>query len=66
MLKRYKRKMYLGLLIIAIGAVILALTGERTGSLGIIFIAIGGLLTVSALKKRNAKTKPYKDTGQEE
>lgn len=55
----YKRTLFIGIVVIALGVVISTTLSESVGSLGTVFIAIGGLLFISGMsrmKKRDETT----------
>ena len=54
--RRYKRIFFLSLVCFALGAVFNVTLKEQTGSLGTVFIALGGLFLISSMaakKKSN-------------
>lgn len=59
-MERYKKIGYFGILIIALGINLSTIYGEKFGALGIVFIAIGGLLFIAAM---NEKKKSDKENG---
>ena len=48
----YKRIFFIGLVVIALGIVFSTTLSERLGSLGIVFIALGGLLFVASMSRK--------------
>ena len=48
----YKKIFFIGIIIISLGIVLSTTLNEILGSLGIVFIAIGGLLFIVAMKKK--------------
>ncbi len=52
-LASYKKIWFIGIIIIALGIVISTTMSKQLGSLGIVFIAIGGFLFIVSLKKKN-------------
>jgi uncharacterized membrane protein HdeD (DUF308 family) len=56
-LNNWQRRVYLGIILIALGAVLSATLAEDSNSLGVIFMALGGLLLISgmSLKKKADK-----------
>ena len=52
-LASYKKIWFIGIIIIALGIVISTTMSRQLGSLGIVFIAIGGFLFIVSLKKKN-------------
>lgn len=56
----YKKTGYFAIVIIAFGIVINTTLNESLGSLGIVFIAVGGLLLISALAKKKKINKDSK------
>ena len=55
-LKDYKKFWYIGIIIISLGITMSTTLNETLGSLGIVFIAIGGFLFIVALKKKKDMT----------
>ena len=51
-LKDYKKIWFIGIIIISLGIIISTTLNETLGSLGIVFIAIGGFLFIVAMKKK--------------
>lgn len=47
-----KRILFAGMIFTALGVVLTTTLGERVGSIGIVFIAIGGLLFIVGLRQR--------------
>lgn len=60
----YKRIFFIGLIVIALGVIFSTTLSETLGSLGIVFIAIGGLLFIASMsrKKKEEKDKAEKQT----
>ena len=56
-LSGYKGILFLAIIIISLGVVISTTLGEHLGSLGIVFIAIGGLLFILGMKRKNSVEK---------
>ncbi|PLX09002.1 MAG: hypothetical protein C0596_04160 [Marinilabiliales bacterium] len=52
MFKDYKKTFYIGIIVIALGITLTTTFSEETGSLGIVMIAIGGLLFIAAMSKK--------------
>jgi hypothetical protein len=50
----YRRTLYIGMIVIALGIVLTTTLSEKVGSLGIVFIAVGGLFFIIGMlgKKR--------------
>jgi len=48
----YKRIFFLGIILIALGVIYSTTLSETFGSLGIVFIAVGGLLFILAMRKK--------------
>lgn len=48
----YKRVAFAGIIAIALGVVFSTTMPGKTGSLGIVFIAIGGLLFISSMARK--------------
>ena len=56
----YKRIFFMGLIVIALGIIFSTTLSDKLGSLGIVFIAIGGLLFIASMsrkKKQEAEAK---------
>ena len=49
----YKKILFIGIIIIALGIVISTTMSKELGTLGIVFIAIGGFLFIVSMKKKN-------------
>jgi hypothetical protein len=58
----YKRTLFIGIILIAFGVIFSTNFSESLGSLGIIFIAVGGLFFIISMsaKKREEDTKNNK------
>jgi hypothetical protein len=65
MKKIYQKKIAIASVIIAIGIVLTTVYSEKSGSIGITLIAIGGLFFISVMKKAH-RSGSHKDKGQEE
>ena len=53
----YRRILYIGMIVIALGIVLTTTLSEKVGSLGIVFIAVGGLFFIIGMlgkKKEDA------------
>ncbi|NNF33662.1 MAG: hypothetical protein HKN68_06120 [Saprospiraceae bacterium] len=50
--KSYERIMYIAIIVIAFGIIFNTTLSESMGSLGTVFIAIGGLLFISAMSRK--------------
>jgi len=48
----YKRIFFIGLIVIALGVIFSTTLSDRLGSLGIVFIAIGGLLFIASMSRK--------------
>lgn len=48
----YKKILFIGIIIISLGIIISTTLNETLGPAGIVFIAIGGLLFIIAMKKK--------------
>ena len=48
----YKRILLIGLIVIALGVIFSTTLSDRLGSLGIVSIAIGGLLFIASMSKK--------------
>lgn len=57
----YKKTGYFAIVIIALGIVINTTLNESLGSLGTVFIAVGGLLLISAFAKKKKIDKDSND-----
>ncbi len=47
----YKRIFFIGLIVIALGVIFSTTLSDKLGSLGIVFIAIGGLLFIASIQR---------------
>jgi Sec-independent protein secretion pathway component TatC len=54
-LEKYKRFIFIGILIIALGVTFSTTLKETVGSLGIVFIAVGGLFFIIGMSKKRKK-----------
>ncbi|MDC1226461.1 hypothetical protein N8013_02305 [Algibacter sp.] len=54
-LEKYKRFIFIGILIIALGVTFSTTLKETVGSLGIVFIALGGLFFIIGMSKKRKK-----------
>lgn len=52
-LERYKRFIFLGIIIIALGITFSVNMKEEVGSLGTVFIAVGGLFFILGMNMKN-------------
>ena len=52
---KYKRLLFAGITVIALGITFTTSLKDTAGSLGIIFIAIGGLLVIIGIKQKHSK-----------
>ena len=52
-LERYKRYVFLGIIIIALGITFSASMKDMVGSLGTVFIAVGGLFFIIGMSMKN-------------
>ena len=59
----YKRIFFIGLVVIALGIVFSTTLSERLGSLGIVFIALGGLLFVASMSRKKKEEDETKKKG---
>ncbi len=48
----YKRILFIGIIVIALGVIFLTTLSDKLGSLGIVFIAIGGLLFIASMSRK--------------
>ena len=48
----YKRILFVGLIVIALGIIFSTTLNDKLGSLGIVFIAIGGLLFIASMSRK--------------
>lgn len=48
----YKRIFLIGLIVIALGVIFSTTLSDKLGSLGIVFIAIGGLLFIASMSRK--------------
>ena len=48
----YKRIFFIGLIVIALGVIFSTTLSDKLGSLGIVFIAIGGLLFIASMSRK--------------
>lgn len=48
----YRRTLYIGMIMIALGIVFTTTLSEKVGSVGIVFIAIGGLLFIVGMTRK--------------
>lgn len=59
----YKRIFLIGLIVIALGVIFSTTLSDKLGSLGIVFIAIGGLLFITSMsRKKKEEDKAEKET----
>ena len=54
-LEKYKRFIFIGILIIALGVTFSTTLKETVGSLGIVFLAVGGLFFIIGMSKKRKK-----------
>ncbi|MDA9069637.1 hypothetical protein N8258_00800 [Algibacter sp.] len=54
-LEKYKRFIFIGILIIALGVTFSTTLKETVDSLGIVFIAVGGLFFIIGMSKKRKK-----------
>ncbi len=59
-LEKYRRYIFIGIIIIALGVTLANTMKENTGSLGIVFIGVGGLFLIidMNLKRKEDNSKP--------
>jgi len=62
-MQEYKRIFFIGLVVIALGIVFSTTLSERLGSLGIVFIALGGLLFVASMSRKKKEEDEAKKKG---
>ena len=48
----YRRTLFIGMIVIALGIVLSTTLGEKVGSIGIVIIAIGGLLFIIGMTRK--------------
>ena len=48
----YKRIFFVGLIVIALGVIFSTTLSDKLGSLGIVFIAAGGLLFIASMSRK--------------
>ncbi len=48
----YKRIFFIGLIVIALGVIFSTTLSDRLGSLGIVFIATGGLVFITSMSRK--------------
>ncbi len=48
----YKRILFIGIIVIALGVIFSTTLSDTLGSLGIVFIAIGGLLFIASMSRK--------------
>ncbi len=48
----YKRIFFIGLIVIVLGIIFSTTLSDKLGSLGIVFIAIGGLLFIASMSRK--------------
>jgi len=51
-MEKYRRLIFLSIIIIALGVVISTTQSEKVGGLGTVFIAIGGLLFIAGMSEK--------------
>ena len=59
----YKRILFTGLIVIALGVIFSTTLRDTLGSLGIVFIAIGGLLFIASMSRKRKKKVSRKNEG---
>ncbi len=64
----YKRILFIGIIVIALGVIFSTTLSDKLGSLGIVFIAIGGLLFIASTSRKKkeedeARKKPANKIG---
>lgn len=57
-----KKAFYISLVLIALGVSFSTTLSDHVGSIGTVFIAIGGLFLIIALNKRNQEKKEQKES----
>ncbi|WP_201327422.1 hypothetical protein [Thermotomaculum hydrothermale] len=62
-MEKWRRMLFLGIVLIALGVIFTTTLSSKFGSLGIVFIALGGLFFIIGMNKKN---KEEKDTGEKE
>lgn len=48
----YKRILFMGIIVISLGVILSTTLSDKLGSLGIVFIAIGGLLFIASMSRK--------------
>jgi len=48
----YKRILFIGIIVIALGVIFSTTLSDKLGSLGTVFIAIGGLLFIASMSRK--------------
>lgn len=59
-LEGYKRPLFLGAVIIALGITFTTVLKETVGSIGIVFIAVGGLFFIIGMNKKRTDERKNK------
>ncbi len=57
----YKRIFLVGLIVIALGVIFSTTLSDALGSLGIVFIALGGLLFISSMNRKEKEDEAEKE-----
>ena len=57
----YKRIFFIGLIVIALGVIFSTTLSDTLGSLGIVFIAIGGLLFIASMSRKKKEEDEAKE-----
>ncbi len=57
---KYKRIFFLGIILIALGVTFSTTMREDIGSLGVVFIALGGLFFISAMARKRKEEEKIK------
>ncbi len=60
-LQGYERIIYTGIIVIALGVVFSTTLEEESGSLGTVFIAIGGLLFIAGMARKRKEDRETKE-----
>ena len=57
----YKRIFFIGLIVIALGVIFSTTLSDRLGSLRIVFIALGGLLFIASMSRKEKEDEAEKE-----
>ena len=59
----YRRALFLGMILTALGIVLTTTMGEATGALGVVFIAVGGLFFIIGMQQKKKADEAGGDPG---